>query len=94
MKRDSTCDPEQTYKFKEQDEFLDRVFNELAPKEIDILNRFYVEEQSCPKIMREMNLSETQYRLLKSRAKAKFGAIGKRLNEKKTLLATAASLAA
>jgi RNA polymerase sigma-70 factor (ECF subfamily) len=37
-----------------------------------------LKEQSQGQICREMDLSETQFRLLKSRAKAKFGEIGKK----------------
>jgi RNA polymerase sigma factor (sigma-70 family) len=93
-KRDSGHDPEHTCGLKEQDDFVDRAFQELAPREKDILRRFYLEEQPCGRIMCEMNLSETQYRLLKSRAKAKFGEAGKRLIAKRALAASAEKLAA
>jgi RNA polymerase sigma-70 factor (ECF subfamily) len=42
------------------------------------LTRFYLKEQPQEQICREMDLSETQFRLLKSRAKAKFGEIGRK----------------
>jgi RNA polymerase sigma-70 factor, ECF subfamily len=41
------------------------------------LTRFYVDEQSQDLICSEMGLTETQFRLLKSRAKARFGELGK-----------------
>jgi hypothetical protein len=37
-----------------------------------------LKEQPQEQICREMDLTETQFRLLKSRAKAKFGEIGKK----------------
>jgi hypothetical protein len=43
----------------------------LRPKEREILTRFYLQEQSQETIQQEMNLTETQYRLLKSRSKQK-----------------------
>jgi DNA-directed RNA polymerase specialized sigma24 family protein len=50
----------------------------LSKRDRDILIRFYLKEQPQEQICREMSLSETQFRLLKSRAKAKFGEIGKK----------------
>ena len=35
-------------------------------------------EQSAEDICRDLNLTETQFRLIKSRAKARFGELGKR----------------
>jgi RNA polymerase sigma-70 factor, ECF subfamily len=40
--------------------------------------RFYLNEEPQEQICREMALTETQFRLLKSRAKARFGEIGKK----------------
>jgi RNA polymerase sigma factor (sigma-70 family) len=51
----------------------------LSGRDREILMRFYILEQDPETIMKEMNLTETQYRLYKSRAKANFGAIGSRL---------------
>jgi len=41
----------------------------------DILVRFYLKEQSQEQICREMSLTETQFRLRKSRAKEKFNKV-------------------
>ena len=41
----------------------------LRPSEREILDRFYLRAQPAEKIREDMNLGETQYRLLKSRAK-------------------------
>lgn len=43
----------------------------LRPKEREILTRFYLQEQHAEKIQEEMNLTATQFRLLKSRSKQK-----------------------
>jgi DNA-directed RNA polymerase specialized sigma24 family protein len=51
---------------------------DLGQRDRDILVRFYLKEQSQEQICREMSLTETQFRLLKSRAKAKFGEIGRK----------------
>jgi DNA-directed RNA polymerase specialized sigma24 family protein len=49
---------------------LKRALRELTPKDREVLERFYMREQSKRQICRELNLTETQFRLLKSRAKA------------------------
>jgi DNA-directed RNA polymerase specialized sigma24 family protein len=65
--------------------------NGISRRDREILRRFYVEEQSQETICEEMGLSYNQFRLLKSRAKARFGELGKRvasglgLSLKKTL---------
>lgn len=56
----------------------------LRVHEQEILIRFYLQQQCPRKICREMKITETQYRLLKSRAKAKFGAVGKKLSRRQT----------
>jgi RNA polymerase sigma-70 factor (ECF subfamily) len=43
----------------------------LRPREREILVRFYLQEQSREQIRNEMNLTETQYRLFKTRTKQK-----------------------
>jgi len=47
----------------------------LRPKEREVLVRFYLDEQDGDTIQREMGLSATQYRLLKSRSKQKLETI-------------------
>jgi len=42
------------------------------------LIRFYLHEEPQAVICEKMNLTVTQFRLLKSRAKARFGELGKR----------------
>ena len=56
---------------KERRSFAQRVLAQLAPREREILERFYIREESSDRICKEMNLTSNQFRLLKSRAKAK-----------------------
>jgi RNA polymerase sigma factor (sigma-70 family) len=71
--------PERTYFDKEQVEIARRALSSLNLREQEVLRRFYVDEQSQEHICLQMKLSATQFRLLKSRAKARFGDIGKSL---------------
>jgi len=56
-----------------------RALAALCHQDEEILRRFYLLEQSQQQICQEMHLTATQFRLLKSRAKAKFASHGKRL---------------
>jgi len=55
-----------------------RILNSLHPREREVLVRFYLREQTPEEICRDLELTETQFRLIKSRAKARFGEMGKR----------------
>jgi RNA polymerase sigma-70 factor (ECF subfamily) len=75
---DRTQNPEQEAIFKQKAELMKSALGALSKRDRDILIRFYLQEQPQEQICREMSLTETQFRLLKSRAKAKFGEIGKK----------------
>lgn len=66
-------------------QLMQRVLAELNERQREILVRFYLREQPADQICREMNLTETQFRLLKSRAKARFGRSGRRHLVRETL---------
>ena len=70
-----------------------RVLRALSGPQREILVRFYVWEQTPGQICAEMTLTPTQFRLLKWRAKAEFGALArKRLQAQELkLLATRAN---
>jgi hypothetical protein len=51
----------------------------MGSRDREILQRFYVLEQPHEQIRADMGLSYNQFRLLKSRAKARFARLGKRL---------------
>jgi len=55
-----------------------RILCSLHKREREVLIRFYLREQTPGEICREMDLTETQFRLIKSRAKARFGELGRR----------------
>jgi RNA polymerase sigma-70 factor (ECF subfamily) len=75
---DRKQNPEQEAIFREKAELMESALGALSDRDREILVRFYLKEQPQEQICREMDLTETQFRLLKSRAKAKFGEIGKK----------------
>ena len=75
---DRSQNPEQSAIVKQKAELMKSALAALSQRDRDILIRFYLQEQPQEQICREMSLTETQFRLLKSRAKAKFGEIGKK----------------
>jgi RNA polymerase sigma-70 factor (ECF subfamily) len=75
---DPAENPEQTAMLQQRAEMIGRVLDELTPRDREILTRFYLREQGQDQICSEMALTDTQFRLLKSRAKARFGELGKK----------------
>ena len=59
-------------------DLAEKVLRSVSTRDREILTRFYLMEQTQAEICEEMGLSETQFRLLKSRAKARFGELGKK----------------
>jgi RNA polymerase sigma-70 factor (ECF subfamily) len=82
---DPRGNPEEAAIFRQRNALIQQVLSELSPRDGEILNRFYLDEQSQDQICSEMSLSETQFRLLKSRAKARFGELGKKKLIQKSL---------
>ena len=74
----SPLGPEETLLAAQRREILRQALDSLSVRQREVLVRFYIQEQSKEQIMAEMDLTETQFRLLKSRAKARFGQIGAR----------------
>ncbi|HZL55621.1 MAG TPA: sigma-70 family RNA polymerase sigma factor [Bryobacteraceae bacterium] len=72
-------DPEQAIMTRQREEIARKVMDTISRRDREILSRFYVEEQSQDRICQEMGLSYNQFRLLKSRAKTRFGALGRRV---------------
>lgn len=75
---DPRGNPEETAMFHQRIGLIRQVLGELSERDREILTRFYIDEQSQDQICSEMGLTETQFRLLKSRAKARFGELGKK----------------
>lgn len=75
---DSRQDPTDVLSLSQRKDLIQRVLSELSERDREILRRFYVEEESVEQICTAMDLTSTQFRLLKSRAKARFGEVGKK----------------
>lgn len=75
---DQSASPEEDAMERERSQIMLRVLRGLSSRDREILTRFYLYEQPQEQICREMNLTDTQFRLLKSRAKARFGEMGRR----------------
>jgi RNA polymerase sigma factor (sigma-70 family) len=69
--------PERQAIEREQAAVAYRVLQSLPTRDREVLVRFYLKEQSPDEICREMDLSATQFRLTKSRAKVRFGTLGR-----------------
>ncbi len=75
---DPRGNPEEAAIFRQRIGLIRQVLGELSKRDREILTRFYIDEQSQDHICSEMGLTETQFRLLKSRAKARFGELGRK----------------
>jgi RNA polymerase sigma factor (sigma-70 family) len=75
--RDRSPDPERQAIRDENVAVALRILHSIARRDREVLIRFYLNEQPAERICREMGLTETQFRLIKSRAKARFGELGK-----------------
>jgi RNA polymerase sigma factor (sigma-70 family) len=70
--------PEERIIDAESVDVMERVMRGMTLREREILTRFYLLEQAPEFICKEMHISMTQFRLMKSRAKSRFGALGRR----------------
>jgi RNA polymerase sigma factor (sigma-70 family) len=83
---DRRSNPEQSLAFRQKIDLMRKVLNELSDKDREILTRFYLYEQTQEEICEDMGLSDTQFRLLKSRAKARFGELGRKKLQQRALM--------
>jgi RNA polymerase sigma-70 factor (ECF subfamily) len=83
---DRQRDPEQNMAYQQKNDFMLDILRQLSERDREVLTRFYLHEETQEEICVEMNLTETQFRLLKSRAKARFGELGKRRLQQKPLV--------
>jgi RNA polymerase sigma-70 factor (ECF subfamily) len=77
--RDAGGNPERDAIRREDQKIAMQTLNSIAPRDREILMRFYLREEPADRICSEMGLSETQFHLLKSRAKARFAQRGNRI---------------
>jgi RNA polymerase sigma-70 factor (ECF subfamily) len=75
---DRSKTPEQEAVVAERARLIQVALAELSAKDREVLVRFYLDEQMPATICSEMGLTETQFRLLKSRAKTKMGEAGRK----------------
>jgi RNA polymerase sigma-70 factor (ECF subfamily) len=75
---DLNRDPEESAIRQQHEQIAKTILNSISRRDREILTRFYLLEQTQQQICDQMNLTETQFRLLKSRAKARFGELGRR----------------
>ena len=68
---------------RQKEEIMEKVLGGVAARDREILTRFYLMEQTQEQICDQMNLTETQFRLLNSRVKARFGELGRRKLERR-----------
>jgi RNA polymerase sigma-70 factor (ECF subfamily) len=78
--------PEEAAILRQHEEVAESVLRSVSGRDREILTRFYLMEQTQQEICGEMNLSETQFRLLKSRAKARFGELGRKTLSRRKFL--------
>ena len=82
---DQRMSPEENAISRQKNELMREVLDDISSRDREILTRFYLHEQTQPQICADMNLTETQFRLLKSRAKARFGEMGRKKLARKPL---------
>jgi RNA polymerase sigma factor (sigma-70 family) len=83
---DRRITPEEQTIQREKVDVMLQVLREMSGRDRDVLTRFYLYEQPQEQICREMKLTPTQFRLLKSRAKTRFAELGrKKLDAKNSL---------
>jgi RNA polymerase sigma-70 factor, ECF subfamily len=82
---DPSGNPEEVAIFNQKEDLVRRILAELSSRDREILTRFYLQEESQEEICAVMILTETQFRLLKSRAKSRFGELGKKKLAQRTL---------
>jgi RNA polymerase sigma-70 factor (ECF subfamily) len=71
--------PESSVIARQRAEIARKVLDGVSRRDREILKRFYMMEQPQEQICEEMGLTYNQFRLLKSRAKARFGELGRKL---------------
>jgi RNA polymerase sigma-70 factor, ECF subfamily len=75
---DKRPDPEREAINRQNLNFAMNVLQSIPKRDREVLTRFYLNEEPVEEICRAMDLSESQFRLIKSRAKARFGERGSR----------------
>jgi RNA polymerase sigma factor (sigma-70 family) len=83
---DARNNPEEDAIARQRREIMTCVLRGVSRRDREILTRFYLLGETQEKICSEMDLTETQFRLLKSRAKARFGELGRQKLQNRSLM--------
>lgn len=75
--RDGRLDPEELVYQREKEDLMRRMLLGMPERQREVLTRFYLDGHTAERIQADMELSDTQFRLMKSRAKARFGELGR-----------------
>jgi len=76
--RDLRCNSEEHVIRQERAAIAGRVLAAMPEREREVLLRFYVRGQDAQSIQHELSLTETQFRLIKTRAKRRYGELVQR----------------
>ena len=69
---DRGANPQQAFAFRRQLECMRGILRAMSSRDREILKRFYLDEQTEEQICGQMELTRSQFRLLKARAAARF----------------------
>jgi RNA polymerase sigma-70 factor (ECF subfamily) len=70
--------PEEHVIAAEKSALMAKVLRELSDRDFEVLSRFYIREQPPQRICLEMGMTQVQFQLLKSRAKARLAELMRR----------------
>jgi RNA polymerase sigma-70 factor, ECF subfamily len=76
--------PEKQAIQREQEEIAGRILHSLPKRDREVLIRFYLKEQAAERIQADLDLTGTQFRLIKSRAKTRFTVLCQERLERKS----------
>lgn len=82
-KADRQPSPEEVVRVNEVRAVAREALKGLPERYHEVLVRFYLKHQSSGEICRDLKLTPTQFRLTKSRAKSRFGRLGKQILSRK-----------
>ena len=83
---DESHNPEESAIWDQHAKLMRELLASVPGRDREILTRFYIQGQAQEEICEKMGLSITQFRLLKSRAKARFGELSRRKLLRRPLL--------
>src|SRR5579872_5796466 len=82
--RDRRPSPESAVIERQNADVAMRVLKSIPERDREVLIRFYLKEQAPDQICSDLGLTDTQFRLIKSRAKARFGQLARRRFSRRT----------